>query len=71
MKILNTSQIQYHNDYICIYLDQHLSGLDNLTPPNKQSFEVKSEFKSRHHIYNSQTIKRFIIFGRVKVDFYF
>ena len=27
--------------------------LANLTPPNKQSFKVKSEIKSRDHITNS------------------
>ena len=34
----------------------YLSGsafLTNLTPPNKQSFTVKSEFKSRDHVSNS------------------
>ena len=30
-----------------------LSFLANLTPPNKQSFQVKSEFKSRNHVSNS------------------
>ena len=27
--------------------------LANLTPPNKQSFEIKTEFKSRDHLPNS------------------
>ena len=27
--------------------------LDNLTPPNKQSFKVKLEFKSHDHVPNS------------------
>ena len=27
--------------------------LANLTPPNKQSSKVKSEFKSRDHVSNS------------------
>ena len=34
----------------------YLSGsafLVNLTPPNKQSFKVKSEFKYRDHVSNS------------------
>ena len=34
----------------------YLSGqtfLGNLTPPNKQSFKVKSEFKSHDHASNS------------------
>ena len=37
-----------------------LSGsafLANLTPPNKQSFKLKSELKPRDHVSNSETIK--------------
>ena len=37
-------------------LYMYLSGsafLSNLTPPEKQSFKVKSEFKSRDHVSNS------------------
>ena len=59
MKILNANRIQYHNHYIT-----YLSGsafLANLTPSNKQSFKVKSEFKSRNHVSNSQAIKAIII----------
>ena len=44
MRILNANRMQYHNHY--------LSGsefLANLTNPNKQSFKVKSEFKSQDH----------------------
>ena len=43
--------------------------LANLTPPNKQSFQVKSEFEFYDHVSNSQTIKEFI-FGGVQVAFF-
>ena len=42
------------------------NDLANLTPPNKQSdFKVKSDFKSRDHVSNLKTIKKFL-FGGVK-----
>ena len=44
--------------------------LANLTPPNKQSFKVKSEFRSHDHVFNSQAIRKFIIFGGGKVAFF-
>ena len=50
MKILNANGTQHHNHHIHIYLDQHFSA--SLTPPNKQSFKVKSENKSRDHAHN-------------------
>ena len=40
--------------------------LANLTPPNKQSFKVKSKLKSRAYVSNSKTIKIFV-FGGVTV----
>ena len=36
-------------------------------PPNKESFKVKSEFKSCDLVSNSYIIKKFIILGGVKV----
>ena len=43
----------------------YLSGsafLAYVTPPNKQSFKVKSKLKSHDHVSNSQVIKIFIVF---------
>ena len=59
MKILKASRIQYTNYYM------YLSGsafLAYVTPPNKQSFKVKSKLKSHDHVSNSQVIKIFIVF---------
>ena len=50
--------------FICIRI------LADLTPPNKQSFKVKSEFKYRNHVSDSSTTKAFTIFGGVKVTFF-
>ena len=50
MKKVKTNRIKHHKHYT------YSSGsafLANLTPPNKQSFKVKSEFNSFDHIPNS------------------
>ena len=45
------------NIYVLIYIYVDLSGfsgfLPNVAPPNKDSFKVKAEFKSRNHVSNS------------------
>ena len=51
-----------------MYLSQS-SFLANLTPPNKQFFQVKLEFKSLNHVSYSYAIKKFILLGGVKVAF--
>ena len=42
----------------------------NLSPPNKPSFKVKSEFKYRDHVPHSKIIKKFILFGELKAVFF-
>ena len=44
--------------------------LANLTPSNKQSFKVKSEFKSHDNVSNSE-IKKLILLGGVSCAFLF
>ena len=49
-----------------MYQHFHLYGWDflaNLTPPNKQWFKVKREFKSCGPASNLQTIENFIFGG--------
>ena len=60
----NSERKLNHNQYIGVYLDQHF-----FSPPNKQSFKVKSEFKSRDHVSNSYTII-FLIFTGEKAAFF-
>ena len=62
MKILSANRIQYHSQYISIYLDQIF--LVNLTTPNKQFPRVKSEFKCRdlYLIYKKKK-KSFLLGG--------
>ena len=46
-----------------------LGFLVNLRFPSKQSFRVKSAFKSCDHISNSQTIKKVMTLEGLKVSF--
>ena len=50
MKKVSKNQTQYHVPNKNIYQDQHLAYWK---APNKQSFRVKSAFKSCDHLFNS------------------
>ena len=61
----NSERKLNHNRYIGVYLDQYF-----FSPPNKQSFKVKSEFKYRDHVSNSYTIIFLNIYRRKKLRFF-